>query len=189
MRKVSGHAPEDIQKDIELREMRDFGSNVIQQLGTLGSKNPQMVSAMQLMFSQAGLPPAPSPVGSRTSSRTSSARSSVVSSRAGSQPPSARSSASGGRGAGSQQTAGSARSSASAGSRASVRSTSSTQMGGAQTHARSTGSGRQVWYSRGHMGTSHFAVSKVKSIGNCLGPLYNREVISIVSSYQGEVPL
>lgn len=76
MTKVCGHDPSHVQRDVQLRELRDFGSNTVQQLGTLGSMNPAMVSAMQLMFSQAGLPPAPSPSGSRASSQPSTARSS-----------------------------------------------------------------------------------------------------------------
>lgn len=80
MDKVCGHTPAHVQKDIELREMRDFGSNVVQKLGTLGSKDQDMLSAMQLMFAQAGLPPTPSPSGSRASSQASTARSSARSS-------------------------------------------------------------------------------------------------------------
>lgn len=77
MDKVCGHSPAHVQKDIELREMRDFGSNVVQQLGNLGSKDQDMLSAMQLMFAQAGLPPTPSPSGSRASSQASTAKTSA----------------------------------------------------------------------------------------------------------------
>lgn len=76
MEKVCGQDPGQVQRDIELREAREFGSKVVEQLGSLGSKNPEMVSTMQLLFSQAGLPPAPSPSGSRASSQPSTARSS-----------------------------------------------------------------------------------------------------------------
>ena len=83
-RKVCGHDPTHVQRDIQLRELRDFGSNVVQRLGSLSTKNPDLVPTLQLMFSQAGLPPAPSPSSSsRASSQFSSARSSVVSSRYG----------------------------------------------------------------------------------------------------------
>lgn len=84
MRKVCGRDPTHVQQDIQLRELRDFGSNVVQQLGSLGAKNPDLVPTMQLMFSQAGLPPAPSPSSSRASSVPSSARSSVSARYAGS---------------------------------------------------------------------------------------------------------
>ena len=139
--KVSGYAPEHVQKDIELREMRDFGSNVIQQLGTMAGNNPQMMPTMQLMFSQAGLPPAPSPMGSRVGSRTSSARSSTSVSRAGSQLSSVRLSASGSSSRTASQPP-SGRSSTSTHSKVSARSSSSVRMGGAQLQARSTGSER-----------------------------------------------
>lgn len=79
MDKVCGCDPSHVQQDIQLRELRDFGANAVQQLGSLGARNPEMVPAMQLMFSQAGLPPAPSPTGSRASSVPSSARSSASS--------------------------------------------------------------------------------------------------------------
>lgn len=78
MESVCGHKPSSIQRDIELRGLRELGSSVVQQLGLLGNAHPEMVSTMQLLFSQAGLPPAPSPApSSRASSQASSARSSV----------------------------------------------------------------------------------------------------------------
>ena len=75
--KVSGHDPSDVEHDIELRELRDFGGTVVQQMGGLASRDPDLLSTMQLLFSQAGLPPPPSPAGSRASSVPSSARSST----------------------------------------------------------------------------------------------------------------
>ena len=75
--KVSGHSPGDVERDIELREMRDFGNSLIQQLGSKAAKQPEMMSTLQLLFSQAGLPPPPSPTASRTGSALSSARSSI----------------------------------------------------------------------------------------------------------------
>lgn len=75
--KVSGHSPADVERDIELREMRDFGNSVVQQLGSKAAKHPDMMSTLQLLFSQAGLPPPPSPTASRTGSTLSSARSST----------------------------------------------------------------------------------------------------------------
>ncbi len=75
--KVSGHDPNDVERDIELRELRDFGGTVISQMGSLASRETELLSTMQLLFSQAGLPPPPSPIGSRTSSVPSSARSST----------------------------------------------------------------------------------------------------------------
>ena len=75
--RVSGHSPADVERDIELREMRDFGNSLIQQLGSKAAKQPEMMSTLQLLFSQAGLPPPPSPVASRAGSTLSSARSSI----------------------------------------------------------------------------------------------------------------
>ena len=75
--KVSGHSPSEVEQDIELREMRDFGNSVIQQLGGKAANHPEMMSTLQLLFSQAGLPPPPSPTASRTGSTLSSARSST----------------------------------------------------------------------------------------------------------------
>lgn len=83
--RVCGQVPEQVRRDVELREVRDFGSKVVEQLGGLGNRHPEMVSTMQLLFSQAGLPPAPSPApsggSSRASSLPSSARSSSLSNR------------------------------------------------------------------------------------------------------------
>ena len=75
--RVSGHDPSDVERDIELRESRDFTGTVISQMGSLASREPELLSTMQLLFSQAGLPPPPSPVGSRSGSVPSSARSST----------------------------------------------------------------------------------------------------------------
>ena len=76
---VCGINPSHVQKDIELRVLRDFGADIVQQLGTLASHNHEVVPTLQLLFSQAGLPPPPSPSGSRASSALSSATSSVSS--------------------------------------------------------------------------------------------------------------
>lgn len=75
--KISGHTPWEVERDIELRELRDFSNSVIQQLGSKATKQPDMMSTLQLLFSQAGLPPSPSPTASRTGSTLSSARSSI----------------------------------------------------------------------------------------------------------------
>ena len=75
--KGSGHTPREVERDIELREMRDFSNSVIQQLGSKAANKPDMMSTLQLLFSQAGLPPPPPPMASRTGSTLSSARSSV----------------------------------------------------------------------------------------------------------------
>lgn len=50
---------------------------MIQQMGGLASRDPDLLSTMQLLFSQAGLPPPSSPAGSRAGSVPSSARSST----------------------------------------------------------------------------------------------------------------
>lgn len=74
---IAGHESNEVQRDIELRELQDLGSSVIQQLGNLAAKEPELMSVMQLLFSQANLSPPPSPAPSRTSSVASSARSST----------------------------------------------------------------------------------------------------------------
>lgn len=74
---MSGHDSRDVEQDIELRELRDFGGTVVQQMGSLAAREPELVTTMQLLFSQAGLPPPPSPTGSRAGSVPSSARSST----------------------------------------------------------------------------------------------------------------
>jgi len=40
------------QHDIELRELKDFGTTVVQQIGTLATKQPELTSTIQLLFSQ-----------------------------------------------------------------------------------------------------------------------------------------
>ena len=40
------------QRDIELRELRDFNANVIQQMGSVAAKQPELTSTIQLLFSQ-----------------------------------------------------------------------------------------------------------------------------------------
>ena len=43
------------QRDIELRELRDFGTTVVQQIGSLAAKQPELTSTIQLLFSQVSL--------------------------------------------------------------------------------------------------------------------------------------
>ena len=74
---VCGQDPTQVQRDVEVRLLREFGCSAVEQLGVMGSKCPEMVPTMQLLFSQAGLPPAPSPASSsRASSQPSTSRTS-----------------------------------------------------------------------------------------------------------------
>ncbi len=41
-----------MQRDIELRELREFGTNAVQQLGNLAAKEPDLTSTLQVLFSQ-----------------------------------------------------------------------------------------------------------------------------------------
>ena len=43
------------QRDIELRELRDFGTTIVQQIGSVAAKQPELTSTIQLLFSQVGL--------------------------------------------------------------------------------------------------------------------------------------
>ena len=43
------------QRDIELRELRDFGTTVVQQIGSVAVKQPELTSTIQLLFSQVSL--------------------------------------------------------------------------------------------------------------------------------------
>ena len=44
------------QEDIELRELRDFNTTVVQQLGSLGQADSQLASTISLLLSQASSP-------------------------------------------------------------------------------------------------------------------------------------
>ena len=74
-----------------MRQKKEFGNSVMQQLGQVAAEAPDLAPSIHLLCSQAGLPPPPSPLGSGrlTSSRASSTRTSqsqvsIVSSRAAS---------------------------------------------------------------------------------------------------------
>ena len=43
------------QRDIELRELRDFGTTIVQQIGSVAAKQPELTSTIQLLFSQVSL--------------------------------------------------------------------------------------------------------------------------------------
>ncbi len=75
-RKVKHELPEE--KDIELRELRDFNTSIMKQLGSVVHDHSEVAAAVHLYFSQAGLPVPPSP-GPGQSSRASSVRSSISS--------------------------------------------------------------------------------------------------------------
>ncbi|XP_065888087.1 coiled-coil domain-containing protein 39-like [Dysidea avara] len=74
-----GSGPEE--SDIELRDLRDFNVNITQQLSQISVQQSELQTPMQLLFSQAGLPPPSSAPGSRSSSQQSSSHSSTVASR------------------------------------------------------------------------------------------------------------
>jgi len=76
--KTKGELPEE--KDIEVREMRDFNKNIVNQIGLITRENPNFGPIINLYFSQAGLPiPSVSmtPGSARPPSAASSARSSL----------------------------------------------------------------------------------------------------------------
>eukprot|EP00118_Oscarella_pearsei_P001072 m.6513 g.6513 ORF g.6513 m.6513 type:complete len:941 (+) comp16077_c0_seq2:56-2878(+) len=79
---ASGLKPED---DIGLRTQKEFITNLMQQLGHVSADVPDISSSINLLCSQAGLPPPPTPTASGRFSRPASARSrsqaSVASSR------------------------------------------------------------------------------------------------------------
>ena len=77
-RKVKDELPEE--RDIDLREMRDFNTSIMKQIGEVVHNHPDIANAVNLYFSQAGLPMPPSP-GPGQSSRPSSSRSSIASFR------------------------------------------------------------------------------------------------------------
>ncbi|KAL5476034.1 hypothetical protein EMCRGX_G025936 [Ephydatia muelleri] len=72
-----------LEQDIQLRELKAFSTSIVQYLGTLATSHPESASTLNVLFSQYGVAPPPSPAGSRTGSRTgslpTSARSSHVS--------------------------------------------------------------------------------------------------------------
>ena len=80
-KKVKGETHEE--RDIELREIRDFNTDVMKQIGVVVQTHDDMSAATQLDFNQAGLPapPSPSRLGSRPSSVQSSRSSSLASNR------------------------------------------------------------------------------------------------------------
>lgn len=80
-KKVKGETHEE--RDIELREIRDFNSETMKQIGVVVQTHADMAAATQMYFNQAGLPapPSPSRLGSRPSSVQSSRSSSLASNR------------------------------------------------------------------------------------------------------------
>ena len=48
-----------LQKDFEVRELREFNKNVTKQIGESVQQNPDIAQAVHLYFSQADLPPPP----------------------------------------------------------------------------------------------------------------------------------
>lgn len=77
-KKVKNELPEE--KDIDLREIRDFNTSVMKQIGEVVHNHPEVSAAVHLYFNQAGLPTPPSP-GPGQTSRPSSSRSSLASFR------------------------------------------------------------------------------------------------------------
>lgn len=68
------------EKDIGLREMKDFNTSIMKQIGEVVHDHPDIATAVHLYFNQAGLPIPPSP-GPGHSSRPGSSRSSLASFR------------------------------------------------------------------------------------------------------------
>lgn len=70
------------EKDMDLREMRDFNSRVMKQMGEVLHNNAELTPSVQMYFSQAGLPmpPSPGPGTSRADSSRSSRSSGSLSS-------------------------------------------------------------------------------------------------------------
>ncbi|KAK2144272.1 hypothetical protein LSH36_772g01071 [Paralvinella palmiformis] len=83
--KLKGETPEE--RDFEVRELREMNRQGLKMVGEVGQQYPEVMQAVHLYFTQAGLPvpPAPGTAGSlsssRLSSRQSSTRSSVISAR------------------------------------------------------------------------------------------------------------
>ena len=70
------------EKDMELRELRDFNGRIMKQMGEVVHNFPDIAPAVQMFFSQAGLPmpPSPGPGSSRPASSRSSRSSGSLSS-------------------------------------------------------------------------------------------------------------
>ena len=70
------------EKDMDLRELREFNNRIMKQMGEVVHNYPDIGPAVQMYFSQAGLPapPSPGPGGSRPSSARSSRSSGSMSS-------------------------------------------------------------------------------------------------------------
>lgn len=82
-REVKAKAEE---RDFEVRELRDLNKNAMKYFGEVIQQYPDVAQAVHLYFTQANLPPPPTPgsaASSRQSSRPSSARSSLASVRSG----------------------------------------------------------------------------------------------------------
>ena len=79
--KTKGETHEE--RDIELREIRDFNTGIMKQIGGVVQGNDDMAAVTQHYFNQAGLPapPSPSRLGSRPSSGLSSRSSSLSTNR------------------------------------------------------------------------------------------------------------
>ena len=77
-KKAKGELPEE--QDIDLREMRDFNISIMKQIGEVVHHHPDIAAAVNLYFSQAGLPMPPTP-GPADTSRPGSSRSSLASFR------------------------------------------------------------------------------------------------------------
>ena len=80
VQKAKGETHEE--RDIELREIRDFNTNIMKHISVVVQNHDDMDATVQLYFNQAGLPapPSPSRFGSRPSSVLSSSRSSSLAS-------------------------------------------------------------------------------------------------------------
>ena len=80
-KKSKDELPEE--KDIDLRELRDFNNSIMKQLGEVLHNHPDIAPAVHLYFTQAGLPMPPSPGPGQTSRSMSkqSSRSSLSSVR------------------------------------------------------------------------------------------------------------
>jgi chromosome segregation ATPase len=68
LRAKKGSAASEIEQDVAVRELQEFGQSMVQRVGNLVTKHPELQPTLQLLFSQASLPPPPSPGSSRSSS-------------------------------------------------------------------------------------------------------------------------
>ncbi|XP_013414029.1 coiled-coil domain-containing protein 39-like, partial [Lingula anatina] len=85
-KKSKGEVPDE--KDMDIREMREFNKMAMKQVGEVTSPYPDLAQAVNLYFTQANLPPPPAGgMGSPFGSRPSSARSSLSSVRSGYSTP------------------------------------------------------------------------------------------------------